>query len=154
MCTNTRPITRTRPSMNSKKYLLPSQTIPPPSEDLGMPLCASTILSTRDPEKLDGVKKDLEKSIALDPNFADAYALLAYAHMSSGEREEAVASLKKALELSPRNEQYLFNLSQMYVALGKPEEATAILRPLSNSANPEIAARARDAMEQVGKMQA
>jgi len=109
---------------------------------------------TRDPEKLDGVKKDLEKSIALDPNFADAYALLAYAHMSSGEREEAVASLKKALELSPRNEQYLFNLSQMYVALGKPEEATAILRPLSNSANPEIAARARDAMEQVGKMQA
>jgi tetratricopeptide (TPR) repeat protein len=108
---------------------------------------------TRDPDKLASMKSDLTKSIALDPNFADAYALLAYAHMASGERDEAIASMKRALELNPRNEQYLFNLSQMYVAMGKTDEATAILRPLTNGASPEVAARAREAMVQIDKMQ-
>lgn len=108
---------------------------------------------TRDLDKLNSMKKDLEKSIALDPEFADSYALLAYAHMASGERDDAIASLKKAIELSPRNEHYLFNLSQMYVAMGKIQEATAVLGPLASSPNPEVAARARDSIEQIKKMQ-
>jgi cytochrome c-type biogenesis protein CcmH/NrfG len=108
---------------------------------------------TRDPDKLSTMKTDLEKSIALDPEFADSYALLAYAHMVSGEHDDAIASLKKAIELSPRNEQYLFNLSQMYVAQGNVQEATAVLGPLASSSNPEVAARARESIEQIKKMQ-
>jgi tetratricopeptide (TPR) repeat protein len=108
---------------------------------------------TRDPEKLNTMKKELQESIALDPDFADSYALLAYAYMASGERDEAIASMQRAVQLSPRNEQYLFNLSQMYVAMGKVQDATAVLGPLASSANPEVAARARESIEQIRKMQ-
>ncbi|HVO62633.1 MAG TPA: tetratricopeptide repeat protein [Terriglobales bacterium] len=107
---------------------------------------------TRDPEKLNSIKQDLSKSIALDPTFADSYALLAYAHMSLGEHADAIASMKKAMELSPRNEQYLFNLSQMYLVSGQADNAVSILQSLTNSSNPEVAARAHDGMEQVQKM--
>ena len=74
---------------------------------------------SRDTEALATMKKELQTSIALDPDFADGYALLAYAQMSSAEHDEAVESMKKAVQLSPRNEQYLYNLSQMYLALQK-----------------------------------
>lgn len=109
--------------------------------------------SSFDQARLNEIKSDLQKSIALDPNFADAHAQLAYACMRSGQQDAALASLKKALELSPRNEQYLFNLSQVYLASGKVDDAVAILQPLTNSPNPEAAARARQSMQQVGKMQ-
>lgn len=108
---------------------------------------------THDSDKLSSMKNDLEKSIALDPDFADAHALMAYAHMATGERDQAIASMKRAIELSPRNEQYLFNLSQMYIAMGKVEDATAVLAPLASSPNPEVAARARESIEQMKKMQ-
>ncbi len=108
---------------------------------------------SRDPEKLSSMKQDLQKSIALDPSFADSYALLAYAHMNSGEHEEAISCLKKALDLSPRNEQYAFNLSQIYVATGKGDDATAILQPLTHSSDPNVAARAQEALEQIKKME-
>lgn len=108
---------------------------------------------TRDPDKLSSMRDDLAKSIALDPDFADAHALMAYAHMASGEREQALVSMKRAIELSPRNEQYLFNLSQMYIAMGKVSDATAVLGPLAGSADPQVAARARESIEQIKKMQ-
>lgn len=106
----------------------------------------------RDPEKLAAMKKQLQTSITLDPDFADAYALLAFAQMSSGEYNEALESMKKASQLSPRNEQYLFNLSQMYVAVKKVNEAVGILHGLENSTDPEVASRARASMAQITKM--
>ncbi len=106
----------------------------------------------RDPEKLAAMKKQLQTSITLDPDFADAYALLAFAQMSSGEYNEALESMKKASQLSPRNEQYLFNLSQMYVAVKKVNEAVGILHGLENSTDPEVASRARASMVQITKM--
>jgi tetratricopeptide (TPR) repeat protein len=106
-----------------------------------------------DSDALANARKNLEKSIALDPNFADAYALLAQAHMRAGQDALALASMQKALELSPRNEQYLFNFSQMYLAMGKVDQATQILTRLTKSANPEVAQRARDSLQQVGTMQ-
>jgi tetratricopeptide (TPR) repeat protein len=108
---------------------------------------------THDAEKLDRMKKDLQESIALDPGFADSHALLAYAHMASGERDEALASMQRAVQLNPRNEHYLFNLSQMYLAMGKVKEATTVLGALARSANQEVAARARESIEQMAKME-
>src|SRR5437667_12133732 len=98
------------------------------------------------------MKKQLQTSITLDPDFADAYALLAFAQMSSGEYNEALESMKKASQLSPRNAQYLFNLSQMYVAAKKVNEAVGILHGLENSTHPELAARARASMVQRSKI--
>lgn len=106
----------------------------------------------RTPEEAATIKKQLEASIALDPNFADSYALLALAQMTVGDQDKAADSMKKALQLDPHNEQYLFNLSQIYLTNRKVNEATGVLQGLGNSRNPEVAARARESMEQVARM--
>jgi len=94
------------------------------------------------------IKKELEMSIALDPTMADAYSLLGFIQAVSGEPAQGIATLNKALELSPRNENYRFNLASAYLAAGRVDTAIGILQNLANSANPEIAARARQGLEQ------
>ena len=99
-------------------------------------------------EKSAEIKKELETALALDPNMADAYSLLGYTQAASGEPGKAIVSLKKALELSPRNESYLFNLANVYMVNGKMDSAIAIFRSLANDGNPEILMQARQALEQ------
>jgi tetratricopeptide (TPR) repeat protein len=94
------------------------------------------------------IKKELEMSIALDPTMADAYSLLGFTQAVSGEPAKGIATLNKALELSPRNENYTFNLASAYVAAGRVDTAIGILQNLANSMNPEIAARARQGLKQ------
>jgi len=101
-----------------------------------------------DVEMSEEIKKELELAIALDPSLADAYSLLGFAQASSGEPEKGIATLKKALELSPRNERYMFNLASAYITDGKVDEAISTLQTLAASADPEIATRARQALEQ------
>jgi tetratricopeptide (TPR) repeat protein len=86
--------------------------------------------------------KELESSISLDPNFADSYALLAMAQSGSGDPAKALATMQKALAISPRNENYLFNLANLYLAARHPDQAIALLQSLQASANPEMASRA------------
>jgi tetratricopeptide (TPR) repeat protein len=98
--------------------------------------------------KSDDVKKELETAIALDPQLADAYSLLAYAQVFSGEPEKGLATMKKAVELSPRNETYQINLANIYMANRKVDEAIALLRGLAGSGNPEVASHANAALAQ------
>jgi len=98
--------------------------------------------------KADEMKKELETAIALDPKLADAYSLLAFAQAVSGEPEKGLTTMKKALELSPRNEMYQVNLANIYMANRKVDEAIALLRGLSASGNPEVANHARAALAQ------
>jgi tetratricopeptide (TPR) repeat protein len=101
--------------------------------------------------KSEEMKKELETAIALDPKLADAYSLLAYAQAFSGEPEKGLASMKKAVELSPRNEGYQVNLANMYMANRKVDEAIALLRGLAASGNPEVASHASAALAQAEK---
>ncbi len=110
----------------------------------------------------DKAANEFEEVLTIEPNngaalrglgyASDSYALLAYTQMSSGEHDEALESMKKALQLSPRNEQYLYNLSQIYLAVQRVDEAVNVIRSLENSRDPGIAASARNSMEQVAKM--
>jgi tetratricopeptide (TPR) repeat protein len=92
--------------------------------------------------------KELETSISLDPGFADSYALLAFAQSASGDPAKALATMRKALTISPRNETYLFNLANLYLANQQPDQAIALLQPLQASGNPEVASHAAAALEQ------
>ncbi len=92
--------------------------------------------------KADELKKELETAVALDPKLADAYSLLAYAQATSGEPQKGLATIKQALELSPRNETYELNLANIYLANRKPDEAIVVFQALSRSVNPEVARRA------------
>lgn len=101
-------------------------------------------------EKSAEVKKELEKTIALDPKLADAYSLLGYTQAISGEADKGIATLKKAVELSPREEHYQFNLAIAYMTNRQIDQATLILRNLAESGNPQIAAFANQALGQAG----
>jgi tetratricopeptide (TPR) repeat protein len=100
-------------------------------------------------DRMGEMKKECETAVALDPKLADAYALLAIAQLASGEREKALTTMKKAVELSPRNESYQFNLANFYVMEQKKEEAARIFRELANSHDPEIVTRANFELERL-----
>jgi tetratricopeptide (TPR) repeat protein len=90
--------------------------------------------------------QELETSISLDPNFADSYALLAFAQTTAGSPQKALETMQKALAIDPRNEEYRFNTASIYLSNQQPEEAIRILRSLQNSANPALVARASAAL--------
>jgi Flp pilus assembly protein TadD len=94
------------------------------------------------------VQKNLEKSIALDPEFADAYSVLAFTYMSEGNNAQALNTMGKAVVLNPGNEQYRFNLAQLYLANQKVDPALAILEQLKNSSNPGVSAKASQSLTQ------
>ena len=94
------------------------------------------------------IKKELETSIALDPKLADAYSVLGYTQAFSGEAEKGMATLKKAVELSPRNERYLFNLANVYMVNRRVDDAIAIFRSLAGSNDPNVALQSNQALAQ------
>lgn len=101
-----------------------------------------------DGSKSEEMKKELETAIALDPKLADAYSLLAWAQAFSGEPEKGLATMKRAVEMSPRNEMYQINLANIYLANRKVNEAITLLRGLAGSGNAEVASQANVALAQ------
>jgi tetratricopeptide (TPR) repeat protein len=105
-----------------------------------------------DPEKIAVMKKELQASISLDPNFADAYNLLAFADMSSGDHDKALQDMEKALSINPRNEGYQINLAIMYMSARKLDQASSLLKDLVNSPIPGLAMRAEELLRNLGEM--
>ncbi|MGH9511270.1 MAG: tetratricopeptide repeat protein [Terriglobales bacterium] len=104
-----------------------------------------------DTGRLESMQNELERSIKLDPDFPDAYGLLAFTYMSQGKLDQAMPVLRKAIELSPRNEQYRINLAHLYLRSNKIPEATAILRDLQTSSDPKIAGQSTAELAQMQK---
>lgn len=106
-----------------------------------------------DPARLSEMTKEIETAIALDPGFADAYTLLAFAQIRGGDAAGGLASMTKAVSLSPRNENYKFNLAQMYLSNQQPAQAIAILQMLRKSGDQQVAHRAGAALAQAQTVQ-
>jgi tetratricopeptide (TPR) repeat protein len=92
---------------------------------------------------------DLKVTIDWYPDFAEAYNMLAMARMEGGGAASALESIKQAIALSPRNEQYIFNLGQIHEAGKKWDAARAVFERLKSSANPQIAAAANHQLEEM-----
>ena len=92
---------------------------------------------------------ELEQSVKLDPDFADAHNMLAFAYRSQGKRDPAIASMRRAIGLNPRNDQYQFNLASLYLENQQVDEATSILRSLQTSSDPQVAERSTRELTQV-----
>jgi Flp pilus assembly protein TadD len=93
--------------------------------------------------------RELESSINLDANFADSYALLSFAQSLAGDPAKALVTMRKALKISPRNESYLLNLANLYMANRQMDEAIAVLQSLRNGGSPELASRVTAMLAQV-----
>ena len=92
---------------------------------------------------LSNMIQDLRAVLDWDPNFAEAYNMLALARLEGGGANSAMASIREAIRLNPRNENYLLNLAQIEMAGKKWDDATALLEQLKGSQNPQIARTAR-----------
>lgn len=98
--------------------------------------------------------RQLDTAIALDPEFADPYSLLAFAQTYAGDPAKGLVSMQKAVSLSPRNENYQFDLAQMYLNNQQTGPAIAILQTLTRSSSPEVAARASGTLQQAQQFEA
>jgi tetratricopeptide (TPR) repeat protein len=87
--------------------------------------------------------QDLVAVVDFDPDFAEAHHMLAVARLQGGGVHSATESIRVAIQLSPRNEQYLLDLARIDLAGKKWDDATVLLDRLKNSLNPEIAQAAR-----------
>jgi tetratricopeptide (TPR) repeat protein len=68
---------------------------------------------------------ELEKAVALDPGFADAFDQLGLEYARLGRLQEARAALQRAVELDPDFWRHLFNLSLISYQLGDDANAQA-----------------------------
>jgi len=92
---------------------------------------------------------DLKVAIDWYPDFAEAFNMLAMARIEGGGAASALESMKQAIALSPRNEQYVFNLGQVQEAGKKWSAAQEIFEGLKSSDNPQIAAAAKHQLDEL-----
>src|SRR5262249_8466386 len=79
------------------------------------------------PEQWRKAEASLEKAIALNSNFAPAYANLATLYSLRPEKQEkALAAARRAVQLEPGTISYSFNLGYVLQNLGRYDEARAV----------------------------
>jgi tetratricopeptide (TPR) repeat protein len=96
---------------------------------------------------LSNMMQDLRAVLDWNPDMAEAYSMLAMARVEGGGVNSATESMRAAIQLSPRNEGYLLNMAQIYMAGKKWDAATALLERLKGSQDPQIARAARKNLE-------
>jgi TolB-like protein len=69
-----------------------------------------------------------QKALELDPECADAHALLGYYHLVSGKHDDAIASGERSVALAPNHADNAANLACSYVVSGKPAEGVDAIR--------------------------
>jgi Flp pilus assembly protein TadD len=104
--------------------------------------------SSRSPiQGVSNMVQDLLAVLDWNPDFAAAHNMLAMARLQGGGVHAAMDAIRVAIQLSPRNDQYLMNSAQIDLAGKKWDDATALLDRLKNSLDPQIAQTARKSLE-------
>ena len=91
--------------------------------------------------------QDLRQVIDWDPEFADARNMLAMAQLEGGGVHAAMDSMRPAIQLAPRNQQYLLNMAQIYLAGKNWDAATALLGRLKTSPDAKVAKSADEQLQ-------
>jgi hypothetical protein len=73
--------------------------------------------------------------------------MLAMAELEGGGVHAAMDSMRAAIQLSPRNQTYLLNMAQIYMAGKNWDAATAMLERLKSSPDPQVAKSASEQLE-------
>lgn len=97
----------------------------------------------------------LRKAMALKPEFPESYRLLAWVNLVTGEGlEESAELLKKALALSPGNEQYSFILAQIHLRRENYDAARRVAEPLAKAGgDPQMRANAQSLLRAIDTIQ-
>jgi hypothetical protein len=97
-----------------------------------------------DIQGLPNMMQDLRAVLDWYPEFADAYDLMAMARKEGGGSIAAMQAESAAIELSPRNQEYVYHLAEIYIEGKKWEAARALLERLKTSSDSLVAAEARE----------
>jgi tetratricopeptide (TPR) repeat protein len=98
-------------------------------------------------EGLPNMMQDLRLVLDWDPQFATARGMLAMAQLEGGGVHAAMDSMRAAIQISPRNQSYLLNMAQIYMAGKNWDAATALLDRLKSSPDSVVAKAAREQLE-------
>jgi Flp pilus assembly protein TadD len=96
---------------------------------------------------LANMMQDLRAATDWDPEFAEAYNMLAMARLQGGGNYSALDAIRIAIQLSPRDQTYLLHLVQIYLAAKKWDDAESLLHRLQSSPDARVAAAARQDLE-------
>jgi tetratricopeptide (TPR) repeat protein len=106
--------------------------------------------STGEPIRgLANMMQDLLAVLDWYPEFAEAYNLLAMARVEGGGMNSALDAMRQAIQLSPRKEQYVYNLGVVYASGKRWDAAREIFERVKNSSNPQLAAAARSQLQEM-----
>jgi tetratricopeptide (TPR) repeat protein len=103
-----------------------------------------------DIQGLANMMQDLRAVLEWFPEFANAYDLMAMARMEGGGAVSAMQAERAAMQLSPRDEVYVYHLAEIYISAKKWEAAQALLDRLKTSGNAQIAALSKEKITQIG----
>ncbi len=103
-------------------------------------------------EGVDEMRAEAQKAIALDPNLADAYGLLAYTDDVLRDYAASLRNMRKAVELNPRAEHLQMSLGVAQMHNQDWDGAKATLMPLTSSSDPSTAAAAKSNLQQLETM--
>ncbi|HWQ35707.1 MAG TPA: tetratricopeptide repeat protein [Blastocatellia bacterium] len=114
---------------------------------------ADNIIRGYTPEQARVMRAELQRAIALNPDFAESYHLLAFVNFIAGEQlEETVALLKRAIALAPSRQEYQLQLAKLYLRLSRLSEAREILAAsAAGSADPELREEAQSLLESIDR---
>jgi len=84
----------------------------------------------------------LDRAIEFAPDFAEAYNLKGLVLAGANNHTGALEPLRKAIQLSPRNDRFKANLATQYMYAGKYDDAILLWDRLRSSLDPEVAAMA------------
>jgi tetratricopeptide (TPR) repeat protein len=101
-----------------------------------------------DIQGLANMMQDLRAVLEWYPEFAEAYDMLALARNEGGGPVAAMQAERAAMQLSPREQRYVYHLAVIYITGKKWEAANFLLDRLKTSSDPQIAALARDKLTQ------
>jgi tetratricopeptide (TPR) repeat protein len=77
------------------------------------------------------------------PEFAEAYNMLGWARLTGGGANAATETMKMAVQLNPRSEQYQLLLAEAEIGAKKWDDGAALLNRLQDSHDPQIASAAK-----------
>lgn len=93
---------------------------------------------------------DLRAVLEWYPEMANAYDLLAMARNEGGTTPAAMQAERAAMNLSPRNEVYVYHLAQIYITAKKWDAAQNLLDRLKTGDNPQLAQLAQNSLDEIG----
>jgi Flp pilus assembly protein TadD len=121
------------------------------SKDPRVYFFSAVVMYQQDPASVASSKarEYLKQAIELDPNYADAYAMLGLSQLNSGNYAEAEATLSRAIAIAPRDEMSRLNYAFALLNQQKIDQAKVAITYVTRSSNPQVAQQANDLLRQV-----